>query len=77
MKKIDLDKLFLIGSEIEDMVEKQNLDYIDACIAYCEEHNIEIEYIGELLKKNQNIKSKIQREAEELNYIKKVNRIKF
>lgn len=77
MKKIDLDKLFLVGSEIEEMVEKRNLDYMDACITYCQENNIEIEYIGELIKKNQNIKSKIQREAEELNYIKKINRIKF
>lgn len=77
MKKIDLDKLFLIGSEIEEMVDKQNIDYIDACITYCELNNIEIEYVGELMKKNQNIKSKIQREAEELNYLKKINRIKF
>ena len=77
MKRIDLEKLLLIGSEIEDMVERDNVDYIDACITYCDENSIEIEYIGELIKKNPNIKAKIQKEAENLNYLKKINRLKI
>lgn len=77
MNKIDLDKLFLIGNEIDEMVERDNIDYIDACITYCEQNEIEIEYIGDILKKNQNIKSKILKEAERLNYVKKINRVKI
>lgn len=75
MKKIDLNTLFLIGSQIEELVNKHDLDYIDACLLYCEQHDLEVELIGEMLKSNQFIRAKIQKEAENLNYIKKEQRL--
>jgi hypothetical protein len=75
MKKLELERLFLIGSQIEELVQKHELAYIDACLMYCEQNDFEIELIGEILKSNQFIKAKIQKEAENLNYIKKEQRL--
>jgi hypothetical protein len=69
------EKILKITNDIEEIVYMLDIDYIDACIMYCELHNIEIEYIGEILKKNQALKSKLQFEAEQLNFIKKSNRL--
>jgi hypothetical protein len=74
MKKIDLENLMLIASEIEAIVDDKEVNYIDACIMYCEERELEIEYIGDIIKKNQRIRAKVQREAEDLNFIKKQKR---
>lgn len=69
------EKLLKITHEIEELVYMHDIEYIDACIMYCENNEIEIEYIGELLKRNQCLKSKIQVEAENLNFIKKTSRL--
>ncbi len=69
------EKILKITNDIEEIVYMLDIDYIDACIMYCEQHDIEIEYIGEILKKNQVLKSKLQFEAEQLNFIKKSNRL--
>ena len=52
-----------------------DIDYIDACIMFCEKNNMEVEQIASIIKSNQNIKSKIQIEAENLNYLKKTSRL--
>jgi len=77
VKKIDLERLTLISNEIETLVKETGIDFIDACITYCTKHNIEIEMLGEILKKNQRIKNLIQEEAENLNFMKKENRVEF
>lgn len=66
--------LLNVSRIIEDLVATKNLPYIDACIFYCEENDIEIEQLGDLLKNNENITTKIQVEAEDLNFLKKTNR---
>lgn len=76
-KKINLEQLLLIGSEIEKIVEEANTDYMDACIEYCKTHDVEIEAIGEIIKKNPKIKAKIQEEAESLNFLEKSSRLEF
>lgn len=61
--------------EIEELVYMHDIDYIDACIMFCEKNNMEVEQIASIIKSNQNIKSKIQIEAENLNYLKKISRL--
>lgn len=64
-----------INLEIEEMVKKYNISYLDAVIHFCEEKNIEIESIGSIIKKNQKIFSSIQEEAENLNFLPKTSRL--
>jgi hypothetical protein len=59
--------------EIEVIVKKRNLEYIDAVIYYCEKNNLEIETMAEIIKQNSAIKSKIQIEAENLKMVKRTS----
>lgn len=61
--------------EIESICINNNVEYIDAVVNWCSKHNLEIEYIAEIIKKNPIIKSKIQIEAENLNFLKKSARL--
>jgi hypothetical protein len=72
-----VEKLLNISAEIEQLVEKHQIDYIDACMLYCERHNLDVEQFAMLIRNNQNIKSKLQVEAEQLNFLKKQPRIEF
>jgi|688.fasta_scaffold886748_2 hypothetical protein len=62
---------------IENLVWKHDMEYIDAIVMHCEKHNIEIESIVNLIKNNENFKSKVQIEAENLNYLPKTARLDF
>jgi hypothetical protein len=73
--KLDLNNIFFISSEIDKMVEDMDIDYIDACLLYCEQNDLEVEYVGDIIKNNQNILGKIQKEAEDLNYLQKESRL--
>lgn len=73
--KLDLNNIFFISSEIDKMVEDLDIDYIDACLLYCEQNELEVEYVGDIIKNNQNILGKIQKEAENLNYLQKESRL--
>lgn len=57
--------------EIETIVKKRNLEYIDAVIYYCEKNNLEIETMAEIIKQNSAMKSKIQIEAENLKMVRR------
>lgn len=72
---IYIEHLLNIAQKIEALVETHKIDYIDACILYCDQHNIEYEQLGDLIRKHQNIKSKIQIEAEQINFLKKTARL--
>ena len=76
---IQLENIANIGHQIEQLASELRIDYIDACVYYCEKHNVEIEALGALLKKHQNVVSKIREEAEALHFIKKQTsaKIKF
>lgn len=69
-----IENLINISQKIEDMVKSYGIDYIDACLLYCEKNDVEIEQLADILKKNQSIKSKLQSEAETLNFIKRTNK---
>lgn len=63
--------------EIERLVKNYNLDYIDAITHFCEKNNVEIETVASIVKSNLRIKSRIQSEAENLNYLPKSAKLKF
>lgn len=56
---------------IEEIVWKYDIEYIDAIVMYCDKNNIEVESIAALIKNNEYFKSKIQIEAENLNFLPK------
>ena len=56
-------------ANIESIVQKTRMTYIDAVLHYCEENNVEPESLGRLV--NKSLKQKIQVEAENLNFLKK------
>ena len=56
---------------IEEMVQEKRLTYIDACLEYCSEKNIEPESLGRLV--NKSLKQKIQVEAESLHFLPKTS----
>jgi hypothetical protein len=55
------------SDEIERLVNKLNISYLDAILHYCAEAKIEVDTIGRLLSKP--IKHKLEAEATELNLI--------
>jgi len=61
--------------KIEALVWQYDIEYIDAIVLYCEKNNIEVESVSSLIKNNEFIKSKIQIEAENLNYLPKTARL--
>lgn len=63
--------------EIESLCKEKNIEYIDAIIIWCDINNLEIEYAADLIKTNMVIKSKIQVEAENLNFLKRPARLPF
>ena len=66
-------KIQNVCEKIEGIVIKYNISYIDAVVMYCEKNNIEIESLAKLIKSNNMLKSKLQSEAESLNYLPKSN----
>jgi len=66
----------MFSEEIEKYKLSKNIDsYIETIIMFCIEKNIDLELIGHQLKTNQNLRSKIQLEAEDLNFLKKGARL--
>ena len=56
---------------IEQMVQTKNISYMDACLEYCKEKEIEPNSISRLV--NKSLKQKIQMEAEQLHFLHKTN----
>lgn len=63
------------AEEIEAMVLKTKMNYIDAIVEYCTENEIELESVGKLVSKP--LKEKIKCEAMELNYLKQTSKGKL
>lgn len=57
--------------EIENLVTRYDLDYMDAVVHYCEKNNIELEAAAGIIRSNLRIKAKLQDEAEDLNFLPK------
>ena len=63
------------AEDIEAIVLRTKMNYIDAIVEYCEEKGIEIESVSKLVSRP--LKEKIKCEAQELNYLKKTSRGKL
>lgn len=61
--------------EIEDIVWDKDVSYMDAILFWCESRNVEIEQGAALAKKSIVLKSKLEEEAEKLNFMKKTSRL--
>jgi Phage late-transcription coactivator len=61
--------------EIDILATEKRISYLDAVILYCEQNQIEIETAASLIRGSTKMKSKIQDDAEELNYLPKTRRL--
>ena len=61
--------------EIEKLVKKVKINYIDAIILFCDENSIELDSITKLISKP--LKEKIKWDAQQLNFMKKTTRAKL
>ena len=61
--------------EIETLVLKQKMNYIEAIVLFCEENNVEVDSISKLISKP--LKEKLKRDAQDLNFMKKTTRAKL
>lgn len=57
------------AEEIETIVSKTNMNYIDAIVEYCTQNNIDIESVNKIMSKV--LKEKLRANATELNFLKK------
>ena len=64
-------------TDIDKLVSKHNLEYLDAVVYYCEKNNLELETAASIIRSNLKIKSKLQLEAENLNFLPKTAKLPF
>ena len=57
--------------EIAENISK-GVPYIDAVIYYAEKYGLEVEVVGEIIRRSPVLKAKIYKEAEELNMVEKL-----
>jgi len=65
-KTIDTNKFY---KEIENLVKKHKLTYLDAVVFFCEKNEIEMETAAAMISGNYRIKSSLQMEGEELHFL--------
>ena len=63
------------AEEIEALVLRTKMNYIDAIVEYCTENEIDLDTVGKLVSKP--LKEKIKYDAVELNYLKKTSKGKL
>lgn len=64
-----------LHNEIESIVKESGTDYIDAVVHYCSVNNLEIETVALILMNDSNIIEKLLKDAENLHFVKKINRL--
>ena len=58
---------------LEELVATKNITYMEAIVEYAHNIDVEIESVAKML--NQSIKDKIEKEAQDLNMLKKTARL--
>ena len=69
------DEVNAFSINIEVLVEKKKIPYMDAIVMYCENTGLEVETAAKLISSA--LKAKIQIEAEDLNFLPKSNTTKL
>ena len=67
----------MLLTKIERFCRVNKLNYVDGITCYCEKHNVEIEIVAELIKKDPIFTAKVRHEAENLNFVKKSGNAKL
>lgn len=70
-----LPKASSFSADVRRLIEDKKMEYIDAVVHWCKLNNLEVEYAAGLIKRDPYIMSRIQMEAEDLNYLKKGARL--
>ena len=65
-KTIDANKFY---KEIDALVKKHKMTYLDAVVFFCEKNEIEMETAASMISGNYRIKSSLQMEGEELHFL--------
>jgi hypothetical protein len=68
-------KFLTFSTDVRNLCKERGMEYIDAVVHWCESNNVEIELAANLIKKDPLMKSMIQIEAENLNYLKKTAKL--
>ena len=63
-----------ILKEIEQYVNS-DVTVIDALVFYAEKHDIEVELLGEIVKRSPVLRARVQQDAEHLNLMEKTARL--
>ena len=79
LEKVMQSKFFCptrFAEEIESLVlNNADMNYIDAIVFFCEQHNVDLESVPKLISKP--LKEKIKYDAQQLNFMKKTSRAKL
>lgn len=62
--KTTLSQKASISKQIEELHTSKNLNYLEAIILWCENNNMELNEIAHLIKKDSELKLKLQKESE-------------
>ena len=63
------------AEDVEQIVLKTKMSYIDAIVMYCEKNEIDLDTVGKLVSKP--LKERLKVEAMDLNFLKKTSRGKL
>ena len=70
---IKMNNSMVFMENIENLVQKTNMTYIDAVMHYCEENKLEPETAGKMI--GGKLKQNIQEEAEDLHLIERTSKL--
>jgi hypothetical protein len=70
---IKMNNSMIFMENIESLVQKTNMSYIDAVMYYCEENKLEPETAGKMI--GGKLKQNIQDEAEDLHLIERTSKL--
>lgn len=57
--------------EVEKIVLNKGINYLEAVMIYIEKYKVDPELIASIIKKNQNLKGKLQLDCQKLNLLEK------
>lgn len=70
-----MSKIQKFYEDILYICKRDRVNYMDAVIEYCDKNDLDVEDIGKQIRKNPLMMSRIQEEAEALNFLQKTTRL--
>ena len=75
MASVKMNNSIRFMENIEELVQRTNMTYIDAIVHYCELNELEVESVTKLVSKP--LKEKLKWDATRLNFMKATSRAKL